>query len=161
MQEKNLYEYAVIRVVPKVEREEFLNVGIILFCKRAKFIKMLYTVNEAKLVLFSEDFDLEQLELNLSSFSKNCSRRQREGAYWRVWYCIPFSVVESAIRSSAIQTSRPHTGLCTDLEATVQHLFKWIGFVAYKRKFYKSFRWYFKIPANSQNFFRFLTKIAF
>src|SRR6187402_3035873 len=70
MQEKNLYEYAVIRVVPRVEREEFLNVGIILFCKKAKFIKMLYAVNEAKLRLFSEDFDLEQLELNLSSFQK-------------------------------------------------------------------------------------------
>ena len=68
MQEKNLYEYAVIRVVPRVEREEFLNVGVILFCKSAKFIKMLYSVNEAKLLLFSEDFDLEQLELNLASF---------------------------------------------------------------------------------------------
>ena len=52
MQEKHLYEYAVIRVVPRVEREEFLNVGIILFCKRAKFIKMLYTVEESKMKLF-------------------------------------------------------------------------------------------------------------
>jgi hypothetical protein len=43
MQEKHLYEYAVIRVVPRVEREEFLNVGIILFCKKAKFIKVLYS----------------------------------------------------------------------------------------------------------------------
>ena len=43
MQEKNLYEYAVIRVVPRVEREEFLNVGVILFCKKAKYIKIANT----------------------------------------------------------------------------------------------------------------------
>ena len=122
MQEKNLYEYAVIRVVPKVEREEFLNVGIILFCKRAKFIKMLYTVNEAKLVLFSEDFDLEQLELNLSSFQKIAHGGKAGGPIGEFDIVSRFRWL-TAIRSSAIQTSRPHTGLCTDLEATVQHLF--------------------------------------
>ncbi len=122
MQEKNLYEYAVIRVVPKVEREEFLNVGIILFCKRAKFIKMLYTVNEAKLVLFSEDFDLEQLELNLSSFQKIAHGGKAGGPIGEFDIASRFRWF-TAIRSSAIQTSRPHTGLCTDLEATVQHLF--------------------------------------
>ncbi len=41
MQDNHLYEYAVIRVVPRVEREEFLNIGIILFCKKAKFIKVI------------------------------------------------------------------------------------------------------------------------
>ena len=122
MQEKNLYEYAVIRVVPKVEREEFLNVGIILFCKRAKFIKMLYTVNEAKLVLFSEDFDLEQLELNLSSFQKIAHGGKAGGPIGEFDIASRFRWL-TAIRSSEIQTSRPHTGLCTDLEATVQHLF--------------------------------------
>ena len=122
MQEKNLYEYAVIRVVPKVEREEFLNVGIILFCKRAKFIKMLYTVNEAKLVLFSKDFDLEQLELNLSSFQKIAHGGKAGGPIGEFDIASRFRWL-TAIRSSAIQTSRPHTGLCTDLEATVQHLF--------------------------------------
>ncbi|WP_281298560.1 DUF3037 domain-containing protein [Flavobacterium limnophilum] len=122
MQEKNLYEYAVIRVVPKVEREEFLNVGIILFCKRAKFIKMLYTVNEAKLVLFSEDFDLEQLELNLSSFQKIAHGGKAGGPIGEFDIASRFRWL-TAIRSSAIQTSRPHTGLCTDLEATVQRLF--------------------------------------
>ena len=123
MQEKNLYEYAVIRVVPKVEREEFLNVGIILFCKRAKFIKMLYTVNEAKLVLFSEDFDLEQLELNLSSFQKIAHGGKAGGPIGEFDIASRFRWL-TAIRSSAIQTSRPHTGLCTDLEETAQRLFE-------------------------------------
>ena len=53
MQGKHLYEYAVIRLVPRVEREEFFNVGIILFSKRAKYIKALYKVDEDKLNLFS------------------------------------------------------------------------------------------------------------
>lgn len=122
MQEKNLYEYAVIRVVPRVEREEFLNVGIILFCKRAKFIKMLYTVNETKLLLFSEDFDLEQLELNLSSFQKIAYGGKAGGPIGDFDIASRFRWL-TAIRSSAIQTSRPHTGLCTDLEETVQRLF--------------------------------------
>ena len=122
MQEKNLYEYAVIRVVPRVEREEFLNVGIILFCKRAKFIKMLYAVNEAKLLLFSEDFDLEQLELNLCSFQKVANGGKEGGPIGEFDIPSRFRWL-TAIRSSAIQTSRPHTGLCTDLEETVQRLF--------------------------------------
>ena len=46
MQDNHLYEYAVIRVVPRVEREEFLNIGIILFCKKAKFIKVLFHLNK-------------------------------------------------------------------------------------------------------------------
>jgi hypothetical protein len=122
MQEKNLYEYAVIRVVPRVEREEFLNVGIILFCKRAKFIKMLYAVNEAKLMLFSDDFDLEQLELNLSSFQKIAHGGKEGGPIGAFDIPSRFRWL-TAIRSSAIQTSRPHTGLCTDLEKTAQRLF--------------------------------------
>ena len=122
MQEKNLYEYAIIRVVPRVEREEFLNVGVILFCKRAKFIKMLYAVNEAKLVLFSEDFDLEQLELNLSSFQKIAHGGKEGGPIGEFDIPSRFRWL-TAIRSSAIQTSRPHTGLCTDLEQTVHRLF--------------------------------------
>ena len=52
MQERHLYEYAVIRFVPKVEREEFINMGIVLFSKQAKYLKSLYTIDENKLKLF-------------------------------------------------------------------------------------------------------------
>ena len=60
MQGKHLYEYAVIRLVPKVEREEFFNVGIILFSKRAKYIKALYKVDENKLNLFSSFINVSE-----------------------------------------------------------------------------------------------------
>lgn len=52
MQERHLYEYATIRFVPKVEREEFINVGIVLFSKRCKYLKSLYTIDENKLSLY-------------------------------------------------------------------------------------------------------------
>ena len=123
MQEKNLYEYAVIRVVPRVEREEFLNVGIILFCKKAKFIKMLYTVNETKLALFSDDFDVEQLQLNLESFQKIAHGGKAGGPIGEFDIPSRFRWL-TAIRSSAIQTSRPHCGFADDLEQTAQRLFE-------------------------------------
>ena len=55
MKEKHLYEYAIIRVVPIVEREEFLNVGLVLFSKKAKFIRVFYAIDEQKLRNFSAD----------------------------------------------------------------------------------------------------------
>lgn len=123
MQEKHLYEYAVIRVVPRVEREEFINAGIVLFCKRKKYIKVLFTVNEEKLTMLSPDVDVDQIRLNLESFQKIGEGAKNGG---------PIATMEvperfrwlTAIRSSVIQTSRPHPGLCTDLEYRAQKLFE-------------------------------------
>ena len=123
MQEKHLYEYAVIRVVPRVEREEFLNVGIIVFCKRAKFIKMLYTVEEQKLKLFSSELDIEQLQLNLESFQKIAHGAKNGGPIAQFELSERFRWL-TALRSSAIQTSRPHSGFSTDLKQTAQRLFE-------------------------------------
>ena len=72
MQGKNLYEYAVIRVLPKVEREEFINIGIILFSKRAKYIRMLYQINQKRLSAFSTEIDSDLLKDTLLSFDKIC-----------------------------------------------------------------------------------------
>ena len=123
MQEKHLYEYSVIRVVPRVEREEFLNVGIILFCKKAKFIKVLCSFNEAKLQLFSADLDLEQLHLNLQAFEKVGHGEKSGGPIAQFDIPSRFRWL-TALRSSTIQTSRPHPGLCDDLEQTAQRLFE-------------------------------------
>ena len=123
MQEKHLYEYAVIRVVPRVEREEFLNVGIILFCKRAKFIKMLYAIDQSKMQLFSSELDLEQLQLNMESFQKIAHGAKNGGPIAQFELSERFRWL-TALRSSAIQTSRPHSGFSTDLEQTAQRLFE-------------------------------------
>lgn len=123
MQEKHLYEYAVIRVMPRVEREEFLNVGIVLFCKKEKFIKMIYTVDMAKLQLFAPDFAPEQLERNLESFQKIGHGAIDGGPIAQFDIPSRFRWL-TALRSSAIQTSRPHPGLCDDLEHTINRLFE-------------------------------------
>ena len=59
MPERYLYEYAVIRVVPRVEREEFINVGIILFSKRKKFLRAKYVLHEEKLRMLFPEIDIE------------------------------------------------------------------------------------------------------
>ena len=123
MQEKHLYEYAVIRVVPRVEREEFLNVGIILFCKRAKFIKMLFTIEKSKIEMLCSEFDVDQFQLNLESFQKIAHGVKNGGPIAQFELSERFRWL-TALRSSAIQTSRPHSGFSNDLEQTAQRLFE-------------------------------------
>lgn len=79
MQERHLYEYAVIRFVPKVEREEFINVGIVLFSKRCKYLKSLYTIDENKLKLFSSELDINCLIEGLKVFDKICQGNKEGG----------------------------------------------------------------------------------
>jgi len=79
MQERHLYEYAVIRFVPRVEREEFINVGIVLFSKRCKYLKSLYTINENKLKLFSSELDVSCLKEGLQVFDKICLGNEEGG----------------------------------------------------------------------------------
>lgn len=122
MQEKYLYEYAVIRVLPKVEREEFLNVGIILFSKRAKYIKARYWINVSKFNLFTSDLDLELLTGSLDAFIRVSTGSKESGVVGA------FEIPErfrwlTAVRSSCIQTSRPHPGFSNDLDATFDKLF--------------------------------------
>ena len=122
MQEKHLYEYAVIRVVPRVEREEFLNTGIIVFCKRQRFIRVLYTIDEAKLNLIAPQLDIDQIKRNLESFAKIGNGAIDGGPIARLEIPERFRWL-TAVRSSVIQTSRPHPGLCSDLEAKATRLF--------------------------------------
>lgn len=122
MQEKYLYEYAVIRVLPVVEREEFINVGIILFCKNAKYIAVKYLLNEARLASFSDELDINQVKLNLESFEKIALGAANCGPIAQLDVPSRFRWL-TAVRSSAIQTSRPHPGMTNDLEQTVNRLF--------------------------------------
>lgn len=122
MQDKHLYEYAVIRVLPRVEREEFLNVGIILFSKSAKYINVRYAINEAKLRLFSDELDLEQLQQNLESFQKIALGAKNGGPIAQLDIPSRFRWL-TAVRSSVIQTSRPHPGFCNNLDVTIERLF--------------------------------------
>jgi hypothetical protein len=122
MQDRHLYEYAVLRVVPRVEREEFINAGIIIFCKRQKFIRALFTVNEAKLGMLCPELDAAQLRLNLESFELIAHGAKNGGPRAQLEIAERFRWL-TAVRSSVIQTSRPHPGFCIDLEQKAQALF--------------------------------------
>ena len=122
MQDKLLYEYAVIRLVPRVDREEFINVGLILFCKKAKAIKVRFNVDEAKLTAFTTDLDVAQIRMNLDSFVKIGTGMAIGGPIAQ------FDVPErfrwlTAVRSSVIQTSRPHPGIAENLDKAFERLY--------------------------------------
>lgn len=122
MHTRQLYEYAVIRVVPVLEREEFLNVGVIVFSKRTGFIGVRVGVDEARLRAFSGELDLDQVHANLRSFVRIAEGVADAGPIAKLDAASRFRWL-TAVRSSAIQTSRPHAGLCNDLEGTTERLF--------------------------------------
>ncbi len=122
MQGKHLFEYAVIRVLPKVEREEFINVGIILFSKREKYIRLMYQLDEKRLCSFSTELDLDLLNEALKSFEKICNGSKDGGVIAQLEIPERFRWL-TAVRSSCIQTSRPHPGYSDNLDATVEKLF--------------------------------------
>lgn len=123
MQQKHQYEYAIVRVVPVVEREEFVNVGVILFCKKEKFMRMKYHLSQEKILMLKPDADLEEIRKNLEAF-----RIIADGEIGGEPIALLDQVERfrwlSAVRSASIQTSRPHTGLSDDLEKTFNTLFE-------------------------------------
>lgn len=125
MQRKDLYEYeyAVIRVVPRIEREEFINTGVILFSKKEKYLGIKYFLNREKLSLFSDELDYEFIESNLHAFERICRGDASGGKIAKLDIPERFRWI-TAIKSTGIQTSRPHPGLSTDLEQTLEKLFQ-------------------------------------
>lgn len=123
MQDKILYEYAVIRILPKVEREEFFNVGVMIYSKEKKYLKIKTYLDEAKFNLFETELDLEQVKLNLHSFELIASEDKNGGPIAQMDIASRFRWM-TAVRSSCIQTSRPHPGLSENLDKTLERLFK-------------------------------------
>lgn len=122
MQENNLFEYAVIRVVPRVEREEFINVGIILFCKKKKFLNVLYTVNDNKIAALSDQIDLEEFKAHLCAYKRIALGEQDSGPIGELEVSERFRWL-TATRSTVLQSSKVHPGLTKDLTQTLEKLF--------------------------------------
>ncbi|TSE10550.1 MULTISPECIES: DUF3037 domain-containing protein [Aquimarina] len=123
MQDKVTFEFAVIRFVPKVEREEFFNIGVILFCKRKKFLGVKYHVNKSKFEAFSNDFELKLLEEYLKSWKLICKGQPSGGAIGEFELADRFRWL-AASRSTVIQSSKTHPGLCSDPEKELEDLFE-------------------------------------
>ncbi|MDE6631988.1 MAG: DUF3037 domain-containing protein [Muribaculaceae bacterium] len=122
MQELNKYEYAVVRYVPRVEREEFINVGLAMMCKRRRWIKVAISLPEGKLCAICPGTDKDILDRQLQAFIDIAEGRRNGGPVAQYPVEERFRWI-SAVKSSVIQTSRPHPGVCEDLEATFSRLF--------------------------------------
>lgn len=123
MQEQLLYEYAVIRLVPRVEREEFLNLGIVFFCKQTGFLKCAYSVNEERIAAICSEVDMPHLKSNLESFCKIASGNADAGPIAKLDTPSRFRWL-TAVRSTIIQTSKTHPGLCMNEEEKLKELYE-------------------------------------
>jgi hypothetical protein len=119
--DKFRYDYAVIRVVPKVDREEFINAGVIVSCPDLSFLEARIKLNESRLLALDPTVDLDLVRNHLDSIPTICrggdgagsigQLPQRQRFHWLV-----------APRSTVIQTSPVHTGRCGDPAAALEHL---------------------------------------
>jgi hypothetical protein len=123
MQENQLFEYAVIRVVPKVEREEFLNVGVILLCAKQKFLKARIELNETKVLTLCGDVEIENLKKYIRSFELICEGGKQGGPIGLLSLPERFRWLTST-RSTIVQTSKVHPGLCADAQDMLDRLFE-------------------------------------
>ena len=115
------YDYAIVRVVPRVERGEFLNAGIIVSCDIERLLDARIELDESALLSLHRQVDLELVRKSLATIPRVCAwcadsgdigqLTPRERFHWLV-----------APRSTIVQTSPVHTGQCADLEGALAHL---------------------------------------
>ncbi|NGM62289.1 DUF3037 domain-containing protein [Sphingobacterium sp. SGG-5] len=123
MSERTVYEYAVIRVVPRVEREEFVNVGVALYCKKQRFAAVRIHVDEKKLLAMDPSADLPLIRNHLYAFQQICVGDKSAGRIAQLEQAERFRWL-TAKRSTIIQCSVVHPGLCVSAEETLQELFE-------------------------------------
>ncbi len=117
------YDYAVIRVVPRVDREEFVNAGVILACQEAGFLDARIELDAARVLALDPSADLAMIAEHLAAIPAICAGGKRAGALGALSRRERFDWL-TAPRSALIQTSPVHTGRCSDpagaLEALMQ-----------------------------------------
>ena len=121
MRDHNSYDYAVVRIVPRVEREEFVNVGVIVSCPQKEFLEARIHVDESRLKALDPTIDIEAIRAHLASIPAICAGGAQGGTIGKLsrrerfdWLVAP--------RSTMIQTSKVHTGRCTDPSTLLEHL---------------------------------------
>lgn len=121
MQDLLLFEYAVIRVVPRVEREEFINAGIIVYCKQKHFLEAKIELNKTRLFSIYSDADFEKIEEYLCVFLKVCAGTPDAGPIGRLDAGSRFRWL-TATRSTIVQCSKVHPGFTQDPGTTLLKL---------------------------------------
>ena len=119
----NSYDYAIVRVVPCVERGEYINAGVILFCRTRRFLDALIYLDVPRLTTLYPDIDLDMVQRHLEIIPLVCAGSAEAGAIGQLSQSERFHWLVSP-RSTIIQTSPAHSGLSTDPAATLEHLLK-------------------------------------
>ena len=115
------YDYAVVRVMPRVERGEFLNVGIILFCRTRRFLHTQIALDTQRLSVFAPYLDIDEVKYHLDLLVLVSTGNKEAGPIGHLSQSERFHWLV-APRSTIIQTSPMHSGLCSDPEKTLQTL---------------------------------------
>lgn len=115
------YDYAIVRVVPRVEREEFINAGVILSCAAQNFLDARIELDEARLRALDPGVDLESVRENLAIIPRICAGGVDAGPIGRLSLRERFHWL-TAPRSTIIQTSAVHTGRCENPAGALDHL---------------------------------------
>ena len=123
MQGKYLFEYAVVRIVPRVEREEFFNVGVILYCAGKKFLDVQYYIAPNHLTSFKVDIENIDLDKYLHGFQLISRGGEGSGPIGQLPPAERFRWL-TATRSTVLQTSEVHPGFCDDPAKTLMVLFE-------------------------------------
>lgn len=118
----HLYEYALVRYMPSVERGEFVNIGLVMMCKRRKWIRTRFSVNESRIRALCGDADVKTVLEQTRGFERVAAGTSDGGEIARLDAHERFRWL-TAVRSASIRTSRPHPGLAADLEKTFDRLF--------------------------------------
>jgi hypothetical protein len=115
------YDYAIVRVVPRVERGEFVNAGIILSCDVERILQANIELDEAALLTLDASVDLELVRSALASIPAICAGGEGSGEIGKLSARERFHWLVSP-KSTIVQTSPVHTGQCNDLPAELEHL---------------------------------------
>ena len=116
------FDYAVVRVVPRVERGEFVNAGVIVSCPSKGYLKARVGLDAERLAALDPSFDRETVERHLGAILRICEGGAQAGPIGLLPQRARFHWLV-APRSTIIQTSPVHTGFCEDGDAVLEHLF--------------------------------------
>lgn len=123
MSERTVYEYAIVRFVPNVERGEFINVGVALYCRKQRYASLQFALNEKKLKALFDKVDIELLRNHLLSFQRICEGDKNAGRIALLDQTERFRWL-TANRSTIIQCSPTHIGMCINAQETHDELYK-------------------------------------
>jgi hypothetical protein len=115
------YDYAIIRIVPKVEREEFINVGVIVSCPATEFLESRIELDEGRLLALDATLDVAFIRAHLATIPAICKGGEQAGPIGQLSQRERFHWLTAA-RSTIIQTSPVHTGRCQNPEDVLEHL---------------------------------------